>query len=692
MALPEHLAELDRRYRARFEDAVEQLRRSFEERLRAASASFSAALAEVRAETPERIFEDAELAPLEETPRREGERVASAALHDAALAFDGAATQGAVLEALLAGALRFAPRAGVLITAAAGARGWGGAGFGAELDPFAGREAAWRGAALEKFAAGRGAQHALGADAEQLAEQLGLPAAAEAVLVPLVLRDRVAAALYADRRAGEPELPIAALQLLALGAAQRIELQPLATRAATPTLRSADDEAAPALPLWDPDELAAAAPGAEAVAVAAVPPAVSEDWIEEEAAGAVFELEPAAAEPAAVPDLEPELAAPADWIRPEPSRLPEPPTLEIESFGKSGIEELFEAAPESAPEPPAPVAEAPREAPPIAWRVEPAVEPETAPEPPPAPPQAVLPETEPRWTGPEVVSWAAPPPPEPKPEPAPWASRDTVSWAVPPPVVAPAAPPPPAAPEPEWQLEEPAPPAVIAPPETSTSPFPLPEVTTPIPMATVLGALTPPAGAPAADLAGPAADLAEDATLLVTRRPELAPPPPPVATSAVTEDATVLVTRRPEPAAEPPEDSTQPGGTAAPAAAEEDTHDRTATRLGRTTEVAPPADLQGPGLAFTLSRTQRATGEGALHDEARRLARLLVSEIKLYNEEQVDEGRRHRDLYLRLKEDIDRSRQIYDERVHDSVRGTTDYFQQELIRSLAGGDPRALGL
>ena len=93
-----------------------------------------------------------------------------------------------------------------------------------------------------------------------------------------------------------------------------------------------------------------------------------------------------------------------------------------------------------------------------------------------------------------------------------------------------------------------------------------------------------------------------------------------------------------------------------------------------------------------MSRTQRASGENALHEEARRLARLLVSEIKLYNEEQVEEGRRHRDLYLRLKEDIDRSRQIYDERVHDSVRGTTDYFQQELVRSLAGGDPRALGM
>lgn len=44
-----------------------------------------------------------------------------------------------------------------------------------------------------------------------------------------------------------------------------------------------------------------------------------------------------------------------------------------------------------------------------------------------------------------------------------------------------------------------------------------------------------------------------------------------------------------------------------------------------------------------------------------------------------------------MKDDIDRSRQLYEERVHERVRTTTDYFQQELVRNLAGGDPSALG-
>jgi len=80
------------------------------------------------------------------------------------------------------------------------------------------------------------------------------------------------------------------------------------------------------------------------------------------------------------------------------------------------------------------------------------------------------------------------------------------------------------------------------------------------------------------------------------------------------------------------------------------------------------------------------------HDEARRFARLLVSEIKLYNESKVEVGRKNKDLYERLKEDIDRSRQMYDERIGEDVRKSSNYFYDELVRILADGDAEALGL
>ena len=83
--------------------------------------------------------------------------------------------------------------------------------------------------------------------------------------------------------------------------------------------------------------------------------------------------------------------------------------------------------------------------------------------------------------------------------------------------------------------------------------------------------------------------------------------------------------------------------------------------------------------------------ERRLHNDARRFARLLVSEIKLYNEPKVQEGRSKGDLYERLRDDIDRSRQMYDKRVAPPVAARHDYFHQELVNTLAEGDVGKLG-
>ena len=79
-------------------------------------------------------------------------------------------------------------------------------------------------------------------------------------------------------------------------------------------------------------------------------------------------------------------------------------------------------------------------------------------------------------------------------------------------------------------------------------------------------------------------------------------------------------------------------------------------------------------------------------DEARQFARLLASEIKLYNEGAVREGREHGNLYFRLREDIERGRRLYEERVPADVRDDGDYYYDELVDVLAGGRPEAMGL
>lgn len=83
--------------------------------------------------------------------------------------------------------------------------------------------------------------------------------------------------------------------------------------------------------------------------------------------------------------------------------------------------------------------------------------------------------------------------------------------------------------------------------------------------------------------------------------------------------------------------------------------------------------------------------ERRLHNDARRFARLLVSEIKLYNEQKVSEGRESGDLYDRLREAIDRSREMYEKRVQPTVASKFDYFHYELVNNLAEGQEQKLG-
>jgi hypothetical protein len=101
--------------------------------------------------------------------------------------------------------------------------------------------------------------------------------------------------------------------------------------------------------------------------------------------------------------------------------------------------------------------------------------------------------------------------------------------------------------------------------------------------------------------------------------------------------------------------------------------------------AAPAAPARSAPAPVLSPEDQKA------HDDAKRFARLVVSEIKLYNEAKVNEGRRNKDLYERLKEDIERGRQMYEGRVPASVRDSTNYFYDELVRILAGGDAGALG-
>lgn len=106
------------------------------------------------------------------------------------------------------------------------------------------------------------------------------------------------------------------------------------------------------------------------------------------------------------------------------------------------------------------------------------------------------------------------------------------------------------------------------------------------------------------------------------------------------------------------------------------------------TPVVEPPPPPAPA-AFDISQLSEA--EQKVHKDAKRFARILVSEIELYNKTKVADGRKNHDLYKRLKSDIDRSRQTYEKRFGKVLSKQFDYFHGELLKALAMDDPALLG-
>ena len=111
------------------------------------------------------------------------------------------------------------------------------------------------------------------------------------------------------------------------------------------------------------------------------------------------------------------------------------------------------------------------------------------------------------------------------------------------------------------------------------------------------------------------------------------------------------------------------------------------------TPAAQPAEAMAATAAPAAAPASAApvSEEDELQKKARRFAKLLVEEIRLYNQAKVDEGRRNKDLYDRLKEDIEKSRAMYDKRYAESAVASANYFTQELIRILADNDATLMG-
>jgi hypothetical protein len=604
MSFSEKVQELNREISATVERALAGIRQEIAETLRGSHEQALEKLRQLRPDLPDSFVAHEAFAPAAEVMsarsrqegRQEGHREGVNEIREGLAAVDRARSQAEILSALLRETGRHASRSAVLLLRGGSVRGWSGQGFGdadasiRDLDLGTPHDGAW-----SRAFEGQGTVRLGAAECALLCSRLEASLPREGALVPIVLRDRVAAVIYADE-SGETDavtkvgngapLNVEALQVLAYVAGLAIESLPFRERQATATLQ----------PVENGQPAAAAAPAAE-------PQVEAEE------------------ETAVMATAAPEPVLPAEAPEPEVTAAPEP---EPETSAADSMEDTAVAV-EPAAEPDSYETVRAEAVPEPAWQAtaEPEVEVEA--------------EAEPD----SAAAWAAP-------EPAAFASADE------------------ALADASAEVED----------DDNATP------TQKVDLRSLAGPAAAAASAPAAPPVQEAAPAASPEATVLLRRPGLSelaggaaspvvPAPEETPPPAPTPLRPVPPAPEPEPAREAP-----PSG----------------INLAGTPEVRPPSDVQGPGWAFASTRVPISPNEEALHEEARRLARLLVSEIKLYNEEQVEEGRRRRDVYERLKEDIDRSRQMYEERVEPRILKSTDYFYQELVRILAAGDAKALGI
>ncbi len=102
------------------------------------------------------------------------------------------------------------------------------------------------------------------------------------------------------------------------------------------------------------------------------------------------------------------------------------------------------------------------------------------------------------------------------------------------------------------------------------------------------------------------------------------------------------------------------------------------------TEVVPASEAE-----FDIN--QLTSEEQELHRRANRVAKVSMQDIKMLRPEQVKLGREHRDICIRLKDDIEKAHREYDRRFKPIMDHPVDYFYRWMVEILADGDSAALG-
>ncbi len=118
----------------------------------------------------------------------------------------------------------------------------------------------------------------------------------------------------------------------------------------------------------------------------------------------------------------------------------------------------------------------------------------------------------------------------------------------------------------------------------------------------------------------------------------------------------------------------------------------------RPRQTSPPAEAQSQAAARPQEPVQSAASsqpasprQSTAHEKAKRLARLIVSDIVLYNQAAVEEGIRNNTFAELLAHEIQEARTLYAQRVSEEVRKGTSYLE-EAFADLIARKKRELGI
>jgi predicted Zn finger-like uncharacterized protein len=113
---------------------------------------------------------------------------------------------------------------------------------------------------------------------------------------------------------------------------------------------------------------------------------------------------------------------------------------------------------------------------------------------------------------------------------------------------------------------------------------------------------------------------------------------------------------------------------------------KTATTAGHEVSALFPETLSLEASIFQkeecdIPRVDEADPEAV--EKARRFARIIVSDIALYNQEAVIDGLKNGTFYDLLKMDVDEGRELYEGRVPSLIRARKDYYQEAFDNFIA---------